>query len=82
MRCWDGDYVVYSPLSGNTHVIDIVSGEVLAAIMMSARARASELCRHVAAFLEVPNDFAVAEHVSSILGTLDHLGLIEPADGC
>lgn len=80
-RCWDGDYVVYNPLSGNTHVLDIVTGEVLTSIMTTL-ARSSELCRHVADYLEVPNDAAVAEHVARILDALDRLGLIEPADGC
>ena len=80
-RCWDGDYVVYNPLSGNTHVLDIVTGQVLTTIM-TTRACGTELCRSVAAFLEVPNDAAVAEHVARILGALDRLGLIEPVDGC
>ncbi len=43
---------------------------------------ASDLCRHIAAFLEVPNDAGLAEHVGRTLATLDRLGLIEPADGC
>jgi len=32
LRYWDGDYVVYNPLNGSTHVLDIVAGEVLKAI--------------------------------------------------
>lgn len=81
MRCWAGDYVVYNPLSGNTHLFDIVTGEVLTRLM-TTRVPGSELCRHVAEFLEVPNDSDVAEHVRKILTALDRFGLIEPADGC
>ena len=81
LRCWDGEYVVYNPLSGNTHVLDIVTGEVLTKIM-ATRMRGSDLCRHVADFLEVPNDAGMAEHVGKILAALDRLGLIEPVDGC
>ena len=33
LRYWDGDYVVYNPLTGNTHVLDIVAGKVLEIIM-------------------------------------------------
>jgi PqqD family protein of HPr-rel-A system len=79
--CWDGDYVVYNPLSGNTHIFDIVTGEVLQTIM-SGKAGTSEICQHIAHFLEVPDDASIAEHVGRILAALDRLALIEPADGC
>ena len=81
MRCWDGDYVVYNPLSGNTHVFDIVTGEVLKSVM-TGRVRASDLYARIADFLEVPNDARIAEHVDRILRALDRLALIEPAHGC
>jgi PqqD family protein of HPr-rel-A system len=81
LRCWDGDFVVYNPVSGNTHFLDIVTGEILRSIM-SRGMWGSELCRHIANFLEVPNDGALAEHVGRILAMLDRLALIEPANGC
>jgi len=81
LRDWDGDYVVYNPLTGSTHVLDIVTGEVLKAIMV-APATSLELCRHVAAFLEVPNDVRTAENVDAVLAALDELGLIEPVEAC
>ena len=80
-RYWDGDYVVYNPLTGSTHVLDIVSGKVLKTIS-AGRGQPGELCRCIAEFLEVPNDAAVADHVREILAQLDELGLIEPVDGC
>ena len=81
LRCWEGDYVVYNSLSGDTHLLDIVSGHVLTRILESP-AGASELRSRVAAFLEVPNDAAVDVQVKEILDALDDLGLIEPASGC
>ena len=81
LRCWDGDYVVYNPLSGNTHVLDIVTGEILRSIMRRSM-RESELREHVATFLEVPNDVEVVEHVGRIVAMLDRLALIKPATGC
>ena len=81
LHCWDGDYVVYNPLSGNTHILDIVTGEVLQTIM-AGEVGISEICQHVAHFLEVPNDNSIAEHVKRILATLDRLALIEPDNGC
>jgi PqqD family protein of HPr-rel-A system len=85
VRCWEGDYVVYNSLSGDTHLLDIVSGHVLTRIIESP-ARASELRSRVAAFLEVPDDAAVDAQVNEILEALDDLGLIEaesePESGC
>ena len=81
LRCWEGDYVVYNSLSGDTHLLDIVSGHVLTRILESP-AGASELRSRVAAFLEVPNDAAVDVQVKEILDALDDLGLIEPEAGC
>lgn len=79
---WDGDYVVYNSLSGNTHILDIVTGEVLKAIA-AGPARASALCGRVADFLELPaDDRNLFNHVGEILDVLDELGLIEPARGC
>ena len=79
LRYWEGDYVVYNPLSGSTHVLDILTGEVLKAIR-AGRGRTSDLCQRTAEFLEVPNDAGVADNVHEILAQLDELGLIEPAD--
>jgi PqqD family protein of HPr-rel-A system len=81
LRYWDGDYVVYNPLSGCTHVLDIVAGEVLKTIMNSG-VQGDALCRHIAQFLDLPPDARVDDHVGGILTALDRLGLIEPADGC
>jgi PqqD family protein of HPr-rel-A system len=80
-RCWDGEYVVYNPLSGDTHLLDIVTGKVLKSIM-SASSHTVDLRRSVAAFLEVPDDNDLARQVDDILHLLDELGLIEPDPGC
>jgi PqqD family protein of HPr-rel-A system len=81
VRCWGGDYVVYNPLSGNTHIFDIVTGEVLKEII-AGDASSEKLYQHVADFLDLPNDARVAQDVGEILTVLDELGLIEPAGGC
>ncbi len=75
-RCWKGDYVVFSPLSGHTHVLDVVAGEVLKAIMASPSPE-SELCARIAGFLDVDNDGKVTELVKDILAKLDELALVE-----
>lgn len=81
LRCWDGDYVVYNPLSGDTHFLDIVTGKILEAVIAGPVEQA-ELGRITAEFLEVSDDGRVAEHVSGTLATLDDLGLIEPVGPC
>lgn len=81
LRCWEGEYAVFNPLSGDTHLLDIVAGEVLKTITAGA-VSTSHLCRHIAEFLNLPDDANLQENVSAILASLDELGLIEPACGC
>lgn len=81
LRYWEGDYVVYNPLSGSTHVLDVVAGELLKSIAAD-RGRLTQLHQRIADFLEVPNDASVAESVREILAQLDELGLIEQIDAC
>lgn len=81
LRYWDGEYAVYNPLTGDTHVLDIATGEILR-LIMEGSSTPRELCGHIARFLDVPDDETTAEHVARILLTLDELGLIEPASGC
>jgi PqqD family protein of HPr-rel-A system len=78
---WDGEIVLYNRLSGDTHVLDIVTGEVLRRIA-SGTSRDDDLCKCVAGFLEVPNDAAVRDQVTRITQILDQIGLIEPVAEC
>lgn len=80
-RWWDGDCVVYNRLSGDTHVLDVVTGEVLRSVL-SGPLPAADVRRRLAAFLEVPDDAQIADTVGKILNHLDELGLIEPVGGC
>jgi PqqD family protein of HPr-rel-A system len=81
LREWDGDYIVYNPLSGNTHVLDIVSGKTLTLIAERPRA-AADVCTALASYLDVSNDTAFATDIARVLDVLDELGLIEPVDRC
>jgi PqqD family protein of HPr-rel-A system len=81
LRDWDGECAVYNPLSGNTHILDVVSGKLLCSIVEGHHS-AETLRARIAQFLEVPNDRRMAEHVNRILVALDELGLIEPVPGC
>jgi PqqD family protein of HPr-rel-A system len=77
-RQWDGDYAVYSCLSGETLKLDVVSGKVLQTIER-APASVESLRPSVAELLDVSNDPQLAEAVREILESLERAGLIEPA---
>jgi len=70
--------VVFNPLSGATHLLDIVGGEVFRALM-EGPARTDDLARRVAKLLEVACDDETAAAAERILENLDQLGLAEPA---
>lgn len=81
IRDWNGEFAVYNPLSGHTHILDLVAGEVLLLLQQRPQSDA-ELRERVAALLEMPSDQALATRVDHILEHLDDIGLIEPADAC
>ena len=80
-RDWDGDCVVFSPTSGNTHVLDILSGEVLKAIA-EARRRNQELVSHAALYLDVPESTDLKAVVRDVTERLEAAGLIEEVADC
>ncbi len=80
-RCWDGDYVVFNPLSGDTHLLDVVAGGVLMNIL-AGPSTTDALTRQAAAFLEVESGEDLLSYVKDIIVRLDGLGLIEPVPGC
>jgi PqqD family protein of HPr-rel-A system len=79
-RRWDGDWIVFNPASGNTHILDIVSGELLGVLFAGPRETA-HLRARIAEFLDVPNDESLAANVDRVLDVLEELGLVEP-DAC
>ena len=69
--------MVFNPLSGNTHALDILTGEVLKAIMTGVSTN-DEICLQIVSFLEVDNDSRLALTVNEILLSLEEVGLIQP----
>lgn len=78
-RCWAGDYVVFNPMSGHTHFLDIVSGHVLTRLMAGG-CPVSAIRSSVSRFLEVPDDDKLAATVDDILRRLEDAGLVERSD--
>ena len=71
--------MVFSPFSGQTHYLDIVTGRVLHRLMSGSSSQ-GQLRQEIATFLEVENDDKVAEMATKILDDLEEAGLVEPAD--
>ena len=69
--------MVFNPLSGQTHLLDIVTGHVLKFIM-SESSSVGELRSEISTFLEVEDDDHLATTISEILIRLDEADLIEP----
>ena len=77
-RQWDGELVVYNPVSGATHVLDIASSEVLRGLIEAPAGR-DGLAGRLAALLDVDLNAETLSATDKILEDLDRLGLAEPA---
>jgi PqqD family protein of HPr-rel-A system len=78
-RCWGGDHVVFNPLSGQTHLLDVVTGWILTDLTGGSR-DLLEIRSGIARFLEVPDDERLASTIADILVRLEDAGLIERKD--
>jgi PqqD family protein of HPr-rel-A system len=76
IRCFEGEFVVYSPLSGHTHYLDVVSGQVLS-LVATGVSDPGAICSRIAAFLDVDTDDQVATLIGQTLEKLEEVKLIE-----
>ena len=77
-KVWDDEFVFYDVASGDTHLIDIVSGEALKNLINSP-ASAGELSAKIESAFELAGDTNLSTHLANLLTKLQELGLIEPA---
>ena len=75
-RQWDGEYVTFSSISGETHKLDIASGEIFRCII-NGPISTKQICSNLADFLEVEVDDQLEEAVHGILAHMENAGLIE-----
>jgi PqqD family protein of HPr-rel-A system len=80
VRCFDGELLVYNPLSGHTHYLDIVSGKALT-LVASGVCETPAICSRIAVFLGVDADDQVAALVDQTLEKLEEVKLIERTAG-
>ena len=69
--------MVFNPVSGATHLLDVASGDVLLALM-EGPARRDDLTGRLAVLLDVEPDPPLRAAVDTTLDSLDRLGLAEP----
>lgn len=69
--------MVFNPVSGATHLLDIASGDLLLALI-EGPAKPADLADRLAALLDVEADRSLRAAVETILERLDSLGLAEP----
>lgn len=76
IRYWDGDYVVYNPLSGKTHFLEIVSGRILELIIAESPPT-DRIYTMIATFLDLDIERPVVEAVDNHITLLEQVGLVE-----
>jgi PqqD family protein of HPr-rel-A system len=75
-RWWEDQLVVYHPGSGDTHLLNLVAGEVLESLQQSP-ANVVELTDRVALRLDRQPDEPLLAQIEQLLHELDELGLVE-----
>jgi len=75
-RRWGDETVVYNPASGQTHLLDLVSGEGLSCLQESFLDLGT-LCERMAHRLDIENDAQLRSYVAMLLSQFEELGLLE-----
>jgi PqqD family protein of HPr-rel-A system len=75
--CWDDEYVAFDEGSGDTHLLDLVTAEVLKVLEQSPGALPA-LIERVAARLDVDPDADLERRIREAIETFREAGLVEP----
>ena len=73
---WDDDYVIYDELSGDTHLLDGVSGELICALSEEAMSRAA-LLKKLSELLEAPIESEMESYLDDFIARFQQLGLLD-----
>jgi len=77
-RCWDDEFVVYNPASGDSHYLDYLSGEGLKGLERRSMT-VSELADELASSCDIPRDSKLQQYVEQMLASFSDLGLTRSA---
>jgi len=78
-RGWNGDWVVYHPGSGDTHLLDPLAADALR-LLEASPAGVAALIERLAGSAAAPAAEKLGAAVESMLRVFDEVGLIEPVD--
>ena len=78
-RGWGGEWVVFHPDSGDTHLLDPLAADALRSLEASP-ASAAALAERLSRSAASPAEEMLPEAVERMLRAFDEVGLIEPVD--
>ncbi len=76
---WDDEFVVYNPVSGDTHFLDYLSAQGLKRLQKRAMSM-EQLVDDLADSLTIGAHDALGDYVSRLVSELVELGLVYPVD--
>jgi PqqD family protein of HPr-rel-A system len=78
VRCiqWDKDYVIYDQLSGDTHLLDDLSGELIVALSLQAMS-GIELLKKLDQLLDEATELDMENYLLDFIDKFQKLGLLD-----
>jgi PqqD family protein of HPr-rel-A system len=73
---WGDDYVIYGQLSGDTHLLDGVSGELITALSLQAMS-GIELLKKLNELLEDATELEMENYLVDFIDKFQKLGLLD-----
>ena len=73
---WDDEYVIYNELSGDTHLLDSVSGELICALSEKAMSRTA-LLKKLNELFEAPSESEMENYSDGFIARFQQLGLLD-----
>jgi PqqD family protein of HPr-rel-A system len=73
---WDDDYVIFAQLSGDTHHLDGISGELICLLSEQAMSRA-ELLKKLNELFEDATELELENYLDDFIAKFQKLGLLD-----
>lgn len=73
---WEDDYVVYGQFSGDTHLLDGISGELICALSEKAMPM-TELLKKLNALFEDATEVELENYLTDFIAKFQKLGLLD-----
>ena len=73
---WDDCYVIYDQLSGDTHLLDGISGNLITALSEEAMSRTA-LLKKLNELLDAPGESEMESYLDDFIARFEQLGLLD-----